>query len=63
MTAIPPGWAITTEHQHCLPNPKAPPKTLQAAAKAERARRKACHGTWHPCHVAHPVDGPQPDPV
>lgn len=36
-----------------LPNPKAPPKKMQAAAKAERARRKACHGSWAPCAKAH----------
>lgn len=32
-----------------IPEPKAPPKAMQAKAKAERERRKACHGTWVAC--------------
>lgn len=32
-----------------IPGPKAPPKKMQEEAKAERARRKACHGNWYPC--------------
>ncbi len=36
-----------------IPNPKAPPKAMQEAAKAERKRRKACHGNWYPCVTAH----------
>lgn len=32
-----------------IPEPKAPPKALRDAARAERDRRKACHGNWQPC--------------
>jgi hypothetical protein len=38
-----------------IPGPKSPPKALRDAAKAERARRKACHGDWTPCN--HPKGG------
>ena len=37
-----------------IPDPKAPPRRLVKSAKAERDRRKACHGNWYPCEVAHP---------
>jgi len=39
-----------------IPKPKAPPKRMQESAKAERARRKACHGTWYPCETTHPEE-------
>jgi len=39
---------------HGLPGFKATPKADQAKARAERARRKACHGTWQACDTAHP---------
>ena len=32
-----------------LPDYKKPPKAEQAKARAERDRRKACHGDWTPC--------------
>ena len=32
------------------PEPKAPPKAMQQRARAERDRRKACHGDWTPCN-------------
>lgn len=31
------------------PEPKAPPKSMQRDARAERDRRKACHGNWYAC--------------
>lgn len=31
------------------PEPKAPPKAMQQQARAERDRRKTCHGNWSPC--------------
>lgn len=31
------------------PEPKAPPKSAQQKARAERDRRKACHGSWYAC--------------
>lgn len=37
-----------------LPDYKKPPKHMVEAAKAERARRKACHGNHYSCEVAHP---------
>lgn len=44
---------------YSIPGPKAPPKHMQQAAKAERARRKACHGSWVECSPrcsnAHPA--------
>ena len=36
-----------------LPDYKKPPKAMVAEAKAERQRRRACHGNWSPCEVAH----------
>lgn len=35
-----------------LPDYKKPPKHMVDAAKAERSRRKACHGNWTPCSEA-----------
>lgn len=35
-----------------IPDPKAPPKRMQEEAKAERRRRKECHGDWTPCTEA-----------
>lgn len=32
-----------------LPDYKKPPRAYIEAAKAERDRRKACHGDWTPC--------------
>lgn len=32
-----------------LPDYKRPPKRLIESARAERARRKACHGSWQEC--------------
>lgn len=41
------------------PDFKKPPKADQQKARAERDRRKACHGDWTPCKHsfdnAHPV--------
>ena len=31
------------------PDLKAPPRALQVQARAERDRRKACHGDWTAC--------------
>jgi hypothetical protein len=37
-----------------IPGPNSPPKWLQQQAREERARRKACHGSWQDCATAHP---------
>jgi len=36
-----------------LPDYKKPPKAHVEQARAERDRRKACHGNWYPCSEAH----------
>lgn len=46
---------VKVKNDYGMPGPKAPPKNMQLAAQAERARRKACHGNWHDCGVEHPA--------